>query len=148
MNKYKNPTCRGSYALGTACGHCERCAEERPNKVNTGGASQKLIEDLIDIKTTLTKQAMEQQLEIAELTSQVEELKEIKNAFAKTNKIQFKSLLELQAVVDRIVNYEEDSAFSLEAFNNSGEVHSRHFRGWQLDEIVEYAAKHATGKSE
>lgn len=26
---YKNATCRGSYALGTACGHCERCADDR-----------------------------------------------------------------------------------------------------------------------
>lgn len=25
---YKNPVCRGSYALGTACGHCERCSEQ------------------------------------------------------------------------------------------------------------------------
>lgn len=28
--KYKNPVCRGSYALGTACGVCERCLENRP----------------------------------------------------------------------------------------------------------------------
>ena len=27
--KYSRPTCRGSYMLRTACGHCERCAEER-----------------------------------------------------------------------------------------------------------------------
>lgn len=26
---YKNATCRGSYALRTACGHCERCADDR-----------------------------------------------------------------------------------------------------------------------
>jgi len=26
---YKGATCRGSYALGTACGNCERCDEER-----------------------------------------------------------------------------------------------------------------------
>lgn len=28
MNKFKNPTCRGSYQFGTACGHCEKCEEE------------------------------------------------------------------------------------------------------------------------
>jgi hypothetical protein len=27
--EYKSLTCRGSYALGTACGDCERCTEER-----------------------------------------------------------------------------------------------------------------------
>lgn len=26
---YTNPVCRGSYALGTACGSCERCVEQR-----------------------------------------------------------------------------------------------------------------------
>lgn len=26
---FTGPTCRGSYALGTACGHCEKCAWER-----------------------------------------------------------------------------------------------------------------------
>lgn len=27
--KYSQPVCRGSYALGTACGRCERCMEDR-----------------------------------------------------------------------------------------------------------------------
>jgi hypothetical protein len=33
--KYKNPVCRGSWALGTACGHCERCQETSPSKKDT-----------------------------------------------------------------------------------------------------------------
>lgn len=27
---YKDPVCRGSWALGSACGHCERCEDTRP----------------------------------------------------------------------------------------------------------------------
>jgi hypothetical protein len=29
MPTFSGPTCRGSYALNSACGHCERCAWER-----------------------------------------------------------------------------------------------------------------------
>lgn len=29
MPAFTKPTCRGSYALGTACGNCERCEWER-----------------------------------------------------------------------------------------------------------------------
>lgn len=28
MTQFKGATCRGSYALGTACGRCERCKQE------------------------------------------------------------------------------------------------------------------------
>lgn len=31
MSKYKNPVCRGCWALGNNCGRCERCIETRPS---------------------------------------------------------------------------------------------------------------------
>lgn len=39
MNEpFKEPTCKGSYALGTACGHCERCEREACERMETTGA--------------------------------------------------------------------------------------------------------------
>lgn len=40
MTKDKSATCRGSYVLGSACGHCERCAEERGKQ----SEAQKILE--------------------------------------------------------------------------------------------------------
>src|SRR4051794_24439293 len=30
---FQRPTCRGSYLLGSACGHCERCAAETKKEI-------------------------------------------------------------------------------------------------------------------
>lgn len=37
--KFKDPTCKGCFALHTACGHCERCDWER----NGGGTSFSIV---------------------------------------------------------------------------------------------------------
>lgn len=31
MSDFKQPVCRGSFALGSACGHCERCYSDPHN---------------------------------------------------------------------------------------------------------------------
>lgn len=45
MSNYKHPVCRGSFALGTACGLCERCEEiknlGRPGSIVIGGIDDK-----------------------------------------------------------------------------------------------------------
>lgn len=38
---FTKPTCRGSYAFNSACGHCERCAWER-EQMGALGSSQSL----------------------------------------------------------------------------------------------------------
>lgn len=44
--------CRGSYRLGTACGQCQRCADEakRLNLTPTLGQTQQLPADVIDTR--------------------------------------------------------------------------------------------------
>ncbi|MDB5996882.1 MAG: hypothetical protein JWP42_4018 [Pseudomonas sp.] len=34
MSEYANPVCRGSWALSTACGLCERCIATKPGPNN------------------------------------------------------------------------------------------------------------------
>lgn len=39
--EYKNATCRGSYILGTACGKCERCADDAAGLITAGPDKRK-----------------------------------------------------------------------------------------------------------
>lgn len=43
MPEFKKATCRGCYALGTACGHCERCLWERENNPRYNSYNTKLF---------------------------------------------------------------------------------------------------------
>jgi hypothetical protein len=59
MAEYRGVVCKGSYALGTACGRCERCEEERARLRGTGMAAglspaerSRVLGDTSDIKAT------------------------------------------------------------------------------------------------
>lgn len=47
---FTKPTCRGCYALGTACGHCEKCAWERTHLL-TGDAILTKLTSLVEQAT-------------------------------------------------------------------------------------------------
>jgi hypothetical protein len=51
LPRWKGATCRGSCALGSACGHCERCRWERSEHIQPGSAV--LISDHGPVPVTL-----------------------------------------------------------------------------------------------
>jgi hypothetical protein len=69
--KYKNAVCRGSLALGSACGKCERCKEE----IN------KLIALTVKDDLTLEQQAEQLKSKLAEIEKAIEESK-VKTKYA------------------------------------------------------------------
>lgn len=50
--QFQKPTCRGAYALGTACGHCERCDIDPLNPKN---ATPVVVEDTTQEGKVITK---------------------------------------------------------------------------------------------
>ncbi len=48
-------TCRGSYTLGTACGHCERCTWERKHPVPQVSKVEKLEARIAQLEALLTE---------------------------------------------------------------------------------------------
>jgi hypothetical protein len=99
MSDYKNPVCRGCWALGNNCGTCERCVETKPTSLDTAHEFRPCITEAYN--RTPGAVSAEEKLKIA-----VEALKEIRHgtfdAFRRGNWLNSWASIKARKALERI----------------------------------------------
>lgn len=76
---YKSTVCRGSYALGTACGKCEKCVEQKEQF-----AAKQSVNAALNTPSSALKEIRELKERVAELSLELDEARHHRHELAST----------------------------------------------------------------
>ena len=104
-DKFENPVCRGAFALGTACGKCERCKKYLTQLTTSREAIPALLDELDRIEDAMS----EKDREIEALRGLVEELADdlapfINNEYPEDLRLQYPRYQQRYALDMEVVN--------------------------------------------